>query len=85
MRYVLSEPNVLRSMYVPQALDFKLKKIAVEKGTDKSSLYRLGAEILLAIIEYGSIPECILELLIKQERDDLLESLKGIVGGVRIE
>ena len=83
--YVLKKPNILRSIYVPEELDKELKKIAAEKGTDKSSLYRIGSEILLAIIDYGDIPECILELLIKQERGDLLESLKGIVGGVRIE
>ena len=83
--YVLKKPNILRSIYVPEELDKELKKIAAEKGTDKSSLYRIGSEILLAIIDYGDIPECILELLIKQERDDLLESLKGIVGGVKIE
>ena len=83
--YILKKPNILRSIYVPEELDKELKKIAAEKGTDKSSLYRIGSEILLAIIDYGDIPECILELLIKQERDDLLESLKGIVGGVKIE
>ena len=83
--YVLKKPNIPRSIYVPEELDKELKKIAAEKGTDKSSLYRIGSEILLAIIDYGDIPECILELLIKQERDDLLESLRGIVGGVRIE
>ena len=83
--YILKKSNILRSIYVPQDLDKELKKVAAEKGTDKSSLYRVGAELLIAIMEYGSIPECILELLIKLEREDLLESLKKIIGGVRIE
>jgi hypothetical protein len=82
--YILKNSNILRSIYVPPDLDIELKKLAAEKGTDKSSLYRIGAKLLLAIIEYGAIPKCVIELLASQGKKELLEDLQEVIGDVEV-
>ena len=84
MKYSISNPKILRSIYIPYNIDIELKKQAAEKGTDKSKLYKIGAEIVLALIEYGAIPQCLIELLASQNKKTLLEELRKLLGGVVI-
>ncbi len=76
--------SIQRTIQIPYSLDIELKKRAVEKGTNKSKLYKIGAELVLALLNFGSLPPCLIELLASQGNENLLEELRSLLGGVVI-
>ena len=73
--------SVPRTLVIPEPIDNDLRVVAALRRVSKSKLYRLGAELLLTLINNETLPQCIIEFLAAKGEDRLLEELKKIVHG----
>ncbi len=73
--------SVPRTLVIPESIDNDLRVVAALRRVSKSKLYRLGAELILALVNNESLPPCIIEFLAAKGQERLLEELKKVVHG----